>query len=102
MSSYILFVLNEVWDSIFEPPLNWLMSQSSEWKVELALFAALVLFWRRVAELYVVGGDELKEFWKEIRRSREWYHYAAMDEGAFNGILSSYEQSAVRQERQAS
>lgn len=101
MSTYILYLLQGVWDWILAPPLHWAVSLSLEWKLELGVVLFVGAFWAFVIEYWFIGREQFSAWWAERLRIREWYYYARKREREVRAILASLRRRADKQEELA-
>jgi hypothetical protein len=99
MSTYLLELLLAIWRSVIEPPLNWLLSLSLEWQIELGALLVFVIFCIPIIENYFIGREMSGEWWKERKRRREWYYYGSMEPSDFRAHLNALRREADKQTR---
>lgn len=101
MSPYLVAVLVTIWDWVFAPPINWVLSLSLEWKIELGLLAIAVLLGRRIIENYFVGRELSGEWLAEHKRKSEWYELWNTNPEAFTARIRALRQQAEQNTRLA-
>jgi hypothetical protein len=101
MSTYIVAFAVAIWDWVIAPPINWLLSLSLEWRIELGALLVCTFFCIPIIENLAIGRERAGEWWSERKRRREWYYYARMEAGDFRALVSSIRRLAERQVRLA-
>ena len=101
MSTYIAALAAAIWDWVIAPPLNWLLSLSLEWRIELGALLVCAFFCIPIIENLAIGRERFGEWWTERKRRREWYYYADMQPGDFRALLSAIRREAEKQIRLA-
>jgi hypothetical protein len=96
MSTYLLALLVTIWEWAFAPPINWLLSLSLEWQIELAILLIAVLFCGSLIERYVIGCELGGEWWAEKKQVREWYRIGSMEPRDFQALTASIRKEADR------
>jgi hypothetical protein len=96
MSTYLLALLVTIWEWVFAPPINWLLSLSLEWQIELAILLIAVLFCGSLIERYVIGGELFREWWAEKKQVREWYRIGSMEPRDFWALTAAIRKEADR------
>jgi hypothetical protein len=101
MSPYLQLFFEKVWAWLVAPPLNWALSLSMEWRLEVIAAVLLVAFRYRLFEYFVIGHERADELWRERQRVREWYRYARMSGAKFQAVLKALDRKADTQDRLA-
>jgi hypothetical protein len=101
MSTYLLALVTTIWDWVVAPPLNWLLSISLEWQIELGMLVIFTVFCGSIIEHYFVGWELGGEWWKERKRVREWYYYGSMEPREFRPLVGSIRRKADKEVRLA-
>jgi hypothetical protein len=101
MSTYVVAFAVAIWDFVIAPPINWLLSLSLEWRIELGALLVCTFFCIPIIENLAIGRERSGEWWTERKRRREWYYYADMELSDFRALLGSMRRLAERQVRLA-
>jgi hypothetical protein len=101
MSTYLFALFVTIWDWVLAPPLNWLLSLSLEWQIELGALVVFVFFCVPIIEYTFIGRDLSGEWWTERRRRSEWYFIGSMEPREFRGYVASIRRKADKKVRLA-
>jgi len=101
MSPYLIMVFQSFWEWVLAPPLGWLRSLSLELQIELAFFLAFALFFGRIIEHAVIGGQLAGEWSYKRKRRREWYRIGSMPAPAFTAFIAALRSKAEKEIRLA-
>lgn len=101
MSAYLLIISEKIWQWILAPPYYWALSLPLEWQIELGCSLFVVIFHRRIIEQYVIGRENVADWWAERRYLHEWHYYGSMQEADFRRCVESLRRRAENEDRLA-